>query len=163
LIADDLPEHFSVELKDENVQIIVEGREEETNEEDENGDRTTPAADNDNKMEDEKCPEADAGDMNSSTSELTGMLKLPGVAQPVTNCCAVCLGSYSVGNEVVWSSNSKCAHAFHQECILEWLIKMQPETPCPCCRQEFTDLETIREERRIKWSGDAFNMSNVRL
>ena len=47
------------------------------------------------------------------------------------------------------------------ECILEWLVKMQPATPCPCCRQEFTDLETIRKEKKIKWSGIAFNPSAV--
>jgi hypothetical protein len=39
---------------------------------------------------------------------------------------------------------------------------MQPETPCPCCRQEFTDLETLRKERKIKWGVDrAFNPSVV--
>eukprot|EP00529_Nitzschia_sp_RCC80_P001627 CAMPEP_0113488784 /NCGR_PEP_ID=MMETSP0014_2-20120614/26196_1 /TAXON_ID=2857 /ORGANISM="Nitzschia sp." /LENGTH=372 /DNA_ID=CAMNT_0000382509 /DNA_START=109 /DNA_END=1227 /DNA_ORIENTATION=- /assembly_acc=CAM_ASM_000159 len=80
----------------------------------------------------------------------------------VPNCCAICLMSYDVGDKVIWSSNPNCAHAFHQDCVVGWLVKMQPETPCPCCRQEFTDLETLRKERKIKWGHDhAFNPSLV--
>lgn len=91
-----------------------------------------------------------------------GQLRLP-TKGVVPNCCAICLGDYEVGDEVVWSSNEECPHAFHKDCILDWLIKMQPETPCPCCRQEFTDLETLRKEAKIVWAGDAFNFSNIRL
>lgn len=58
----------------------------------------------------------------------------------VPNCCAVCLCTYKEGETIVWSSNGNCQHAFHNECVMEWLIKMQNGTPCPCCRQEFTDL-----------------------
>uniref|UniRef100_A0A6V2DJT5 RING-type domain-containing protein n=1 Tax=Ditylum brightwellii TaxID=49249 RepID=A0A6V2DJT5_9STRA len=58
----------------------------------------------------------------------------------IPNCCAVCLCSYDVGDKLVWSSNLNCSHAFHEECIVDWLIKMQEGTPCPCCRQEFTNL-----------------------
>lgn len=91
-------------------------------------------------------------------------LKLPTQAL-VPNCCAICLGDYDVGDQVVWSSNQECPHAFHQECILDWLIKMQPATPCPCCRQEFTDWQQVARERKIVWSGDAgaFNIQNVRF
>ena len=103
------------------------------------------------------------GDPSTSSigGENKGCLKLPHQEQPVPNCCAVCLGGYSVGDEVVWSSNPKCSHAFHKECIIEWLVKMQPETPCPCCRQEFTDLEAVRKEKKILWSGTAFNPGAV--
>mmetsp|Transcript_13315 Transcript_13315/g.36797 ORF Transcript_13315/g.36797 Transcript_13315/m.36797 type:complete len:104 (-) Transcript_13315:3709-4020(-) len=103
--------------------------------------------------------------MTFSSIQNTGMLRLPCANRaPVPNCCAVCLGSYDVGETVVWSSNEKCSHAFHQECILEWLIKMQPETPCPCCRQEFTDLEALRKEKKIVWAGgNTFSVSAVTL
>ncbi len=68
----------------------------------------------------------------------------------VQNCCAVCLSRYEVGDEVVWSPNSACQHAFHKECILEWLVKMYKQrrlqaaecNPCPCCRQEFATLDS---------------------
>jgi Ring finger domain len=56
----------------------------------------------------------------------------------VPNCCAICLGSYEVDDIVVWSSNeSDCQHAFHEDCMIEWMCKMQTGTPCPLCRQNF--------------------------
>ena len=95
----------------------------------------------------------------------TGQLKLgDATVRLVPNCCAVCLSEYRVGDVVTWSSNRDCTHAFHRECVVGWLIKMQPETPCPCCRQEFTDLEEIRKEQKIKWLGTfAFDFNAVRL
>lgn len=77
--------------------------------------------------------------------EETSKLKLPVMPsttehRQVPNNCAICLSSYEIGDKVVWSSNEKCNHAFHVDCIVEWLIKMQEGTPCPCCRQEFTNL-----------------------
>lgn len=104
-------------------------------------------------------PEASVTSMGN-----TGHLMLPN-RESVPNCCAICLGEYEVGDQVVWSCNKECHHAFHQECILDWLIKMQPATPCPCCRQEFTDWQQIARERKIVWSGEggAFNIRNVRF
>lgn len=99
-----------------------------------------------------------------------GLLQLPPTTgnnnhnHQVPNCCAICLGDYSVGDTVIWSSNPSCQHAFHDDCILEWLLKMQPATPCPCCRQEFTDLEDVRREKKVKWTGtNAFNLQSIGL
>jgi Ring finger domain len=64
-------------------------------------------------------------------------------SRTVPNCCAICLCSYEVGETVVWSSRGLCNHAFHLSCIVDWLTKMRDGTPCPCCRQEFTDLPII--------------------
>lgn len=109
----------------------------------------------------------ETGQNNSSFSSLdeeeAGQLKLP-TGRLVPNCCAVCLSDYEVGDVVTWSSNPKCIHAFHRECVVDWLVKMQPETPCPCCRQEFTDLEEIRRERKIRWLGTfAFDLNSIRF
>lgn len=86
----------------------------------------------------------------------------------VPNCCAICLAPYEVNETVVWScchgqtSNSKtnnnndkatintgCNHAFHYDCMIDWLIKVQDGTPCPCCRQEFTDLPINTRRRKL--------------
>ena len=92
-----------------------------------------------------------------------GHLKLSTEAL-VPNCCAICLSDYEVGDQVVWSSNQECPHAFHQECILDWLIKMQPATPCPCCRQEFADFQEMAKQRKIVWTGEfAFNLGVIGL
>jgi hypothetical protein len=103
-------------------------------------------------------------DDDDEFDESEGQLKLANNSR-VPNCCAICLMSYEVDDTVVWSSNDKCAHAFHEECVVGWLIKQQPDTPCPCCRQEFiTNLEEIRMESKIKWdSQNAFNMNALSL
>ena len=60
--------------------------------------------------------------------------------------CAICLDDYSEGGVVIFSSNDECHHAFHQDCILEYLAKSRNvEKLCPCCRQPFcllSDSET---------------------
>ena len=69
----------------------------------------------------------------------------------VPNCCIICLEAYQPGDTVVWASNEECQHAFHRKCIVKYLVKIQKKvaaTPCPCCRQRFTDLEV--EERKKK-------------
>lgn len=103
----------------------------------------------------------DGVDVETGSAHNTGHLRLPSNGTLVSNCCAICLGVFDVGDSVVWSSNPNCKHAFHQECVLGWLVKMQPETPCPCCRQEFTDLVTVRKESKIIWNGDAFNIRSI--
>ena len=69
-------------------------------------------------------------------------LPLPGTTvctfattRTVEGTCAVCLGHYAVGDEVIWSSNPKCQHVFHDDCILSWLLRRRKQ--CPCCRQSF--------------------------
>lgn len=59
----------------------------------------------------------------------------------IPNQCAICLCDYEKGDTVVVSCNKLCPHAFHQECIVEWLAKMQEGTPCPCCRRTFVELD----------------------
>jgi hypothetical protein len=61
--------------------------------------------------------------------------------------CAICLGSYTVGDHLCWSTNVECCHAFHQECILQWCIQSIKTNPganhclCPCCRHIFVKLD----------------------
>ena len=62
----------------------------------------------------------------------------------VPNNCAICLSEYVAGDTVVTSCDPLCQHAFHQECIVEWLVKMQVGAPCPCCRRTFVELSPAR-------------------
>lgn len=102
-------------------------------------------------------------DVERGSIEDSGQLRL-GNGSLVPNCCAICLMSYEVGEIVIWSSNKECIHAFHQECVVGWLVKMQPETPCPCCRAEFTDLERVRKEAKVVWgTRNAFNPNALSL
>jgi hypothetical protein len=69
------------------------------------------------------------------------------------DCCAICLVEYQDGDEISWSHNKSCTHAFHRECIEEWLLTRDE---CPCCRRnylrfsnedknEFTDDDVMDE------------------
>jgi hypothetical protein len=51
--------------------------------------------------------------------------------------CAICLVEYEAGDEISWSHNKSCTHAFHRECIIDWLIS---HDECPCCRHNYLSL-----------------------
>jgi len=48
--------------------------------------------------------------------------------------CSICLEYYREGEEICWSRNKKCAHAFHLDCMLDWL---QKHDDCPLCREDY--------------------------
>jgi hypothetical protein len=74
--------------------------------------------------------------------------------------CAICLGEFLDKEKVSWSSNPRCFHVFHQECIFDWLVMNQKENQrkpmkrkkdksllsCPCCRQSFVSSRERSEE-----------------
>ena len=66
----------------------------------------------------------------------------------VSNFCAICLEEYHEGETIVWSSNKKCQHAFHRDCLLNYLVKVKAENefPCPCCRRNFFESTQDEEE-----------------
>jgi hypothetical protein len=48
--------------------------------------------------------------------------------------CPICLERYVNGDEICWSRNEKCHHAYHLQCILEWLLH---SNECPLCRVDY--------------------------
>ena len=52
--------------------------------------------------------------------------------------CSICLCAYEAGDDICWSCNTRCTHAFHTECMSEWL---QRHDDCPQCRQEYLKSE----------------------
>lgn len=48
--------------------------------------------------------------------------------------CDICMLEFRVGDEIAWSPNVNCDHAFHKDCILEWLVR---KPTCPICRQDY--------------------------
>ncbi|KAL9191050.1 hypothetical protein ACHAXT_000756 [Thalassiosira profunda] len=63
------------------------------------------------------------------------------IASHESEMCAICLCPYEEGDVRIFSK--RCPHAFHKECILEWLVKSHNE--CPCCRIEMVTKSEIEQ------------------
>jgi len=74
--------------------------------------------------------------------------------------CSICLSEYELSQSICWSNNHQCTHAFHTECMIQWLVTLgrkqslnkrftrypKDELQCPCCRQEFVRSDFIEKE-----------------
>ncbi|KAK9155030.1 hypothetical protein Sjap_002510 [Stephania japonica] len=65
-----------------------------------------------------------------SSFEALKKIQYLGLNVDTGNDCAICLGEFEVGSELTCMP---CAHAFHGECIVEWLER---SNQCPLCRFE---------------------------
>ena len=36
--------------------------------------------------------------------------------------CAICIQTYKDGDDICWSRNDKCHHAYHLNCMVKWLM-----------------------------------------
>jgi hypothetical protein len=52
--------------------------------------------------------------------------------------CSICLVCYEDGDRLAWSKNPSCAHVFHEDCIVPWLMKHED---CPNCRCNYFEFE----------------------
>ena len=52
--------------------------------------------------------------------------------------CPICLEPYREGDDICWSQNENCAHAYHLDCILDWLMNSDE---CPLCRADYLKVE----------------------
>jgi len=48
--------------------------------------------------------------------------------------CPICWEPYQVGQQICWSPNKRCTHAFHADCMILWLMK---KDDCPMCRSNY--------------------------
>mmetsp|Transcript_18896 Transcript_18896/g.26001 ORF Transcript_18896/g.26001 Transcript_18896/m.26001 type:complete len:221 (-) Transcript_18896:137-799(-) len=73
----------------------------------------------------------------------------------VSDSCAICLAKYSPGDTIIYSSNPKCSHAFHEGCILIWLSKLKNDLLCPCCRSNFVTSDMENSTGETSNAGDS--------
>ena len=92
---------------------------------------------------------------NSSTQDSEAVVDEQ-LLREVPAFCAICLKEYEVLDTVSWSSNSKCTHVFHKDCISSWFVTMlkkrvsikttnpamvSTRLECPMCRQDFLQIQ----------------------
>jgi len=88
------------------------------------------------------CPQYNICDKDNENASL--YLTLP--SRCVDATCAFCLDDYEVGDEVVWS-DLHCTHAFHKECLMQWLSKGKKR--CPVCRHWFVPGSKIDDQKLV--------------
>ena len=49
--------------------------------------------------------------------------------------CPICCEEYEKGDDIAWSKNERCCHAYHTDCILPW------HSDCPMCRNDYLCLQ----------------------
>jgi hypothetical protein len=59
--------------------------------------------------------------------------------------CDICLLEYEPGDVVAWSHNPACNHAYHEDCVADWLVR---SLTCPSCRQDFIRAEDLKKEKK---------------
>ena len=66
---------------------------------------------------------------------------------PNSDTCAICLLEYEKGDEICWSHHKKCFHAFHFDCMTEWLLR---HNECPCCRNDYLNIDGSSDDDNIE-------------
>ena len=56
--------------------------------------------------------------------------------------CAICMSSYKHDDAICWSQNENCFHAYHLNCMVEWLVR---HNECPMCRRNY--LKSERDDK----------------
>jgi len=59
--------------------------------------------------------------------------------------CDICLMDYQVGEEVCWSPNEECLHAFHKDCMMDWLLR---NPLCPVCRRDYLAKTSEQQQQQ---------------
>lgn len=76
------------------------------------------------------------------------IIQLPSIGvntdRAVAGVCTICLCPYEDGDQISWSTEASCQHAFHTDCIIPWLAKKE-EPRCPICRQEFCPTPIVSQ------------------
>ena len=119
------------------------------------GTTAAAAAENDNTLPQSNHSNHDMDNLSDSSST-SRMQHERGTA------CDICLRQYRVGDIVAWSHNPVCDHAYHADCITDWLLHhhqhhnhrtiMAPwsananSATCPNCRADYLYAQRPRKK-----------------
>ena len=111
--------------------------------------KTSKSLDSDKHEEEQQLdPEQQGQVEGQDENENEEEMKMKAVAIEKRSCvdkeCSICLSDYEVGDQVVWSPLDECPHAFHKDCLMQWLTKGKKR--CPLCRNWFVPGKPIKEQ-----------------
>ena len=85
---------------------------------------------------------------SDGTDDCRQIIQLPAIGintdRTIAGVCTICLCPYEDGDQITWSTEKQCQHAFHTDCIIPWLAKKE-EPKCPICRQEFCAAPNVSQ------------------
>eukprot|EP00533_Pseudo-nitzschia_delicatissima_P001067 CAMPEP_0116113992 /NCGR_PEP_ID=MMETSP0327-20121206/19790_1 /TAXON_ID=44447 /ORGANISM="Pseudo-nitzschia delicatissima, Strain B596" /LENGTH=533 /DNA_ID=CAMNT_0003607359 /DNA_START=278 /DNA_END=1876 /DNA_ORIENTATION=- len=87
---------------------------------------------------DENCNSRDEMPMESASNHIDNF------DDDDEDVCPICLDGFDVGDTVMFARDLSCAHVFHEECLLPWLLERR-ENECPSCREALVDEEPESE------------------
>jgi Ring finger domain len=91
----------------------------------------------------------ETGDFVPDVNEELDLVRLPtdgvNACRTIPGVCTICLCAYEDGDQISWSTEESCQHAFHTDCIVPWLAKKE-EPRCPVCRQEFCPAAVVPDD-----------------
>jgi hypothetical protein len=74
----------------------------------------------------------------TQNSRATTSFKLSTSSLYSPKTCPICLEDYKVDDDIAWSNNEECPHAFHLDCIMGWLME---NDDCPLCRADYLCID----------------------
>ncbi|KAF8641869.1 hypothetical protein HU200_067575 [Digitaria exilis] len=89
----------------------------------------------------------------ASSEAIQGLREVAAPTDGSSDCCAICLQDVSTDAKL---RAMPCSHAFHQDCIFQWLRR---SAACPLCRRQLPTEEEAEEEqvpmsRRVRYDED---------
>ncbi len=79
-------------------------------------------------------PKDDIYEQTVNSTRLNNNIRKQPSSIPSFKCCPICLEAYKAGDEIAWSKNDHCYHAYHSDCIVGWLME---RNECPMCRRDY--------------------------
>lgn len=82
--------------------------------------RENAPADSVNDKQDDNSTKSDNANSRSVCSPNTDYFGVEDDERDPGTACDICILEFEVGDEIAWSPNLHCSHAFHKDCILDW-------------------------------------------
>ncbi len=123
---------------------------------------TLPTSESKDDMED--CDASSASCIQITDNNDQPHLPVHMQQQYVSDCCAICLDPYQVGDMIVWSSTATCPHVFHKHCFVDYLLSYRGKgAPCPSCRQSYVDecIFSISCKEQQKRNSEASSLTST--